>query len=53
MGLLKKDWRCPRMPNDDITTEDIIRLRNIKIFPICVECRSEEKRILRHAYQIM
>ena len=41
------------MPNDDITTEDIIRLRNIKIFPICVECRNNEKRILQHVYPIM
>ena len=39
------------MPNST-TTEDIIRLRNIKIFQICVECRNEEKRILQHAYQL-
>lgn len=38
---------------NDITTEDIIRLRNIKIFPICVECRNEEKRILQRVYPIM
>jgi predicted nucleotidyltransferase len=38
---------------DNITTEDIIRLRNIKVFPVCIDCNEEEKRILQHVYPIM
>ena len=37
----------------NITTEDIVKLRDLKTFPVCIECNDNEKHILQHVYPLM
>lgn len=37
----------------NITTEDVIKLRSLNTFPVCIECKDNEKHILQHVYPLM
>ena len=41
------------MSSLNITTEDIVKLRDLKTFPVCIECNDSEKHILQHVYPLM
>lgn len=37
----------------NISMEDIVQLRNLKSFPVCIACDSEDRKILKRVYPLM